>query len=185
MSEPMTRRDFLKNAGWAAFFATGASLLSPFFKGTPKVEGVADAGDLSHKAKILETDNNLGVENAVAQFQIVVEGKALSTFALTEKDEYGRPRIFTNNGDIVARLDIYKNSGESSWYIPGNEANGPDGVEILAYKDVADADGSRTVHYFPPYGGMAEQVRFDREKDAGYVFSSSELPQKVQALLFT
>lgn len=190
MSEPLSRRDFIKASG----AVIGGGLLG--FFGLRNIIGFFDRLNhqneisarneiLAHEAKILETDDTLGVENAVASFQIECKNTPLSTFALTEKGENGFPKIFTDLGGKTVELNVTRNGNEPSWFIlEGDQSEGPTGQEVLAYKLKPDENGRQTVHYFPPYGGKAEQIKFDREKENGFTVQASELPQKVQELLF-
>lgn len=140
---------------------------------------------LAHQAKVLETDNKLGVEKAIVSFQVECKNVPLSIFVLTEKGENGFPKIFTELGGKTVELGVTRNGNEPSWFIPeGDQSEGPSGQEVLAYKMKPDESGKHIVHYFPPYGGKAEQIKFDREKEMGFTAKASELPQKVQELLF-
>lgn len=204
MSEPFSRRDFLK-----ATAAVGGGILGLFGIGKVAskvgraIENAQEQNELDkqkeileHKAKILETDNTLGVENPVAQFQIECKGQKLSTFVITEKNEYGIPRVFTNYNDKTVELLTWRTAeGDNSvrsWYIPGEDVpEGEKGIkgaigmqDVLVYHSKADlGNGDRTIFYFPPDDKNSRMVNFDANNEIAYRFKASDLSSKVTSNL--
>lgn len=111
----------------------------------------------------------------------------MSRFAFTEIDSViNRPHVFTTVFDAPVELDIFRTDKAIHWFIPNRNAQGIiDGQEVLAYNTKSNDNGDRMIQYFPPYGGPAEMIGFDREADTGYFFNTSDLPNKIKSLLFT
>lgn len=151
---------------------------------------------LAHQAKVLETDDTLGIENAVAQFQVECKGQKLSTFVITQKDEHGWPKVFTNyKGQPVELLTWKTSEGDNStrdWYIPGTDVpEGEKGIKgaigmqtVLRYRVKPELDDrDREIFYFPPDDENSRKVSFKENEEIAYRFKASDLPRKVQESL--
>lgn len=198
--KPWTKRDTLKvlGGGILGLFGLGkvASRVGDAIEKGQQESAMDKRNEiLSHQAKILETDDTLGVENALAQFQIQCKGVDLSTFVLTaEEGEYPNkwPRVFTEVNGKTIELLMTRGDGYVDWYIPGTDStDGEKGIKgavgaefILRHQDKYVGNNDNVICYWPPYDGKAELIGF-KEDQGACKFLSSELPQKVKELLFT